>query len=138
MELTIDMEEIETQDYVLGFDDFGGQRILKGVRAKINMVVNLIFMRKNSIQKAPNCGWDIMSRKHMLSKKSKISAMEEELKQQCKKYLPFTIYEINIIRENKEGDVKIKVLLEGMGYFEISTNVNEFQEIKLKIPDKEF
>ena len=127
-------------DYIYNVDNFNQQLKLEDNRALVNIFLNLVFMEKNTIQKLPDMGFDLHSKKHKLDNKKELMSMEKELREQCETYLPRNIHDLSFEKENISGDVKIEVEIKDLGKvkvtFEDEDNLEE--RIKVELPDKEF
>ncbi|MFW6015200.1 MAG: hypothetical protein ACOCRK_02035 [bacterium] len=130
-------EKTIVKDYTLNINKFNKQNILKGKFAKINMFLNLLLMKKNTIQHNPDAGFDLFSYIHMLDRDQDISEMEEELKRQCNIYLPYGISEITMTKVENDA-IKIEALTEDNYNFAIETKKDNIFDISIEIPKKDF
>lgn len=124
-------------DYTLNIDKFSKQSVLKGKFAKINMFLNLLLMKKNTIQHQPDAGFDLPSYMHMLDRDQDIFEMEEELRSQCRKYLPFGISDITVEKDGFDS-VKIEALTDDNFSFNVISNKNNIFDLSIEVPKKDF
>lgn len=140
MEFIRDVDDSELlKDYVMNVNEFNEQQVLYEERALINMFLNLVFMQKGTIQKMPDMGFDIQSKKHKLQRVTELRDMERELREQIRNYLPGTFSNISLRSENQKGDVVIKAVTKTNKEMEFSFNRKVMLDnIRIKLPDKKF
>lgn len=132
-------EELAISDHILNVSAFREQTVLKGKKALINMFLNLLFMPKNTVQKMPELGFDIMAKKHKLMKTSELASMEEELRWQVREFMPGYIRDIKFEIEDQRGDILITVVTTEDDVIEFETDPDApISDLEIKLPDKDF
>jgi len=124
------------KDFVFNVNQYKEQHVLEETVAVANMFLNLLYMKPNSSQKAPDMGFDIKGKIHKLDKPNNIIDMNQELEKQCMTYIPGVISSIKIKSEGN-GDVLVEAVTYKDERIHFTIDEDDADNITISLPQKD-